>query len=171
MQPRRTVFVFLLAGAAVTGCAAGASESAASFTPEDSAGVRASIDDWVKATHERDTALFRRTIAADIVMYPGNQAATTGADAAVALFTSNPDFSSFVVNVEELTGYADAAYDRGTFTADLKLPDGTVVSDTGSFATKFTKGADGRWVHQWVIWHSNRAPVPAPATPLVRTPR
>ncbi|HYC50903.1 MAG TPA: DUF4440 domain-containing protein [Gemmatimonadaceae bacterium] len=162
MQPRRTVFTILLVSAAIMGCAAGASETAPSFTPEDSTAIRASIDGWIKATLDRDTALFRTTITDDVLMYPGNQAPVRGADAAVATLAANPTFTSFKVDVHELDGHGDVAYDHGIFTVDVRLPDGIVVSDTGSFATKFRKGADGKWAHQWVMWHSNRPAAPAP---------
>ena len=162
----RRLFTMLLATdiAVATGCAGISSENAATFSAEDSAAVRASIDKWVKGTLERDYALFGQSMTPDVILYPGNAAPVRGREAALAFVKTYPPMSTFVVNVAELTGSGDAAYDHGTYTATVQLPNGGVAHDTGSFSTIFQRQSDGSWAHHRVIFHSNLAPaVPATA--------
>lgn len=160
---------YAIAVIAAAGCAAKTPETAAaSFTPQDSMAIQASIDKWVKGALSRDYAMFAQSVTPDVILYPGNAASIRGRDAAVTFVKNYPPMTAFVVNVAELTGHGDAAFDHGTFTATFTLPNGAVVNDTGSFATIFRRQPDSSWAHHRVIFHSNLPPAPAPSAPPTR---
>jgi ketosteroid isomerase-like protein len=153
-------------------CAAKGPDGAATFTAEDSLAVQASTDKWIKGSLERNYDLFAESITPDVILYPGNAPPVRGREAALAFVKTYPPMSSFVVNVAELTGRGDVAFDHGTYTSTMTLPNGTVVNDTGSFAAVFKRQADGSWAHHRVIFHSSLPPAPpAPATPASRIDR
>ena len=163
-----TTFVALLVA---IGCSAGAPESSApEFTAADSTAVRASADKWVSTLLAKDFAGWGTSVSSDVVLYPPNSKPITGRDAAVAFVTAYPPIEKFEINVEELTGRGDVAYDRGTFTLQAKLPNGTQLSDTGSFFSVFRRQADGGWQHSRVMWTSH-IPTPAPPAPPARRAR
>ena len=152
----------LLLATALTGCAAN-SESEAVFTPEDSLAVNVSADQWVQGSLKQDWAMFEKSMTPDVILYPGNAAPVRGREAAMAFVKAYPKFETFQVDVAELVGDGRHAYDHGTFTASVRLPNGTVVHDTGSFSALFRKQPDGTWAHHRVIFHSNLPPAAPPA--------
>jgi ketosteroid isomerase-like protein len=165
---RLTTYLALVVAA---GCSARASESAvAEFTPADSAAIRASGDKWVSTSLSRDFAAWGTTVTSDVVMYPPNSKPVLGRDAAVAFVTAFPTIEQFNINVDEVTGIGDVAYDRGTFTMQAKLPNGMVVHDTGSFFSVFRRQPDNSWQHSRVMW-TTHAPMPAPPPPPARRAR
>ena len=103
------------------------------------------------------------TVSGDVVMNPPNVKPVVGRDAAIAYVKAFPTVTQFAINVEELVGMGDKAVDRGTFTLQAKLPNGTLVSDTGSFMSVFSRQADGSWQHSRVMWVSHLPSPPAPA--------
>jgi ketosteroid isomerase-like protein len=42
-------------------------------------------------------------------------------------------------------GREDIAYDGGTYSLDLTLPDGTVLKEKGNYSLVWTKQSDGKW--------------------------
>jgi len=167
VQHLTTFVAFVVA----TGCSAGAPESSApEFTAADSTAVRASADKWVSTLLAKDFAGWGTSVSSDVVLYPPNSKPVTGRDAGVAFVTAYPPIEKFEINVEELTGRGDVAYDRGTFTLQAKLPNGTQLSDTGSFFSVFRRQADGGWQHSRVMWTSH-IPTPAPPAPPARRAR
>jgi ketosteroid isomerase-like protein len=162
---RWSVIVTLSAAAALSACAA-TSDGATVFTAADSAGVRASTELWRTSSLSRDFDAWGRSVTADVVLYPPNLKPISGRDAAIAYMKTYPTITKFEVNVEETVGRSDAATDRGQFYLTARLPDGTIVNDTGSFLSLFRKQADGTWAHSRVMWNSNLPVPPAPpATP------
>lgn len=140
--------------------------SAPEFTAADSTGVRASADKWVSTILAKDFDGWGTSVTSDVVMYPPNSKPVVGRDAAVAFVRSYPPIEQFAINVDEVTGRGDVAYDRGTFTLQAKLPNGAQISDTGSFFSVFRRQPDGGWQHSRVMWTSHipaAAPPPAPA--------
>src|SRR5438552_14186617 len=111
--------------ASLTSCKKeGAESEEAQFTPKDSTAVRASVDKWVSTLLARDFDGWATTVTSDVVLYPPNGSPTTGRDAAVAFVKAYPTITSFVFSPEEVTGNGNVAYDRGTYTTTVKLPDG-----------------------------------------------
>ena len=154
--------------AVVGGCTAGASKSdMAAFTAADSTAVRAGADKWVSTILARDFDGWGSNVSSDVVLYPPNSKPVTGRDAAVAFVKAYPVISKFDITVDEITGRGDVAYDRGTYTLQGKLPDGTPMSDTGSFFTVYHRAADGSWPHSRVMWVSHLPPA-APPAPAAR---
>ena len=154
----------------VAGCAAGASESMPEFTPGDSAAVRASADKWVSTLLAKDFAGWGTSVTSDVVMYPPNSKPIVGREAGIAFVTAYPPMESFTISVDEVTGRGDVAYDRGTFSIRAKLPDGTTMSDSGSFVSVFRRQDDGGWQHSRVMW-TTHAPMPAAPPPPARQAR
>lgn len=153
----------------IIGCTSGASESAdAPFTAADSAAVRAGADKWVSTTLARDFDAFGANLSSDVVLYPPNAKPIVGRDAAVAYVKAYPTITKFNINVDEVSGRGDVAYDRGTFTLEAKLPNGMVVNDTGSFFTVFRRQSDGSWPHSRVMWNTH---IPAPTAPAPPAPK
>lgn len=165
MRRRVVALVILTMLTTVVSCAAGTPSAAGAFTPQDSASVQTSVDAWVNGALKRDFALFGTSVTPDVVLYPPNAAAVRGREAVVEFVKTYPPMSAFNVNIAELIGRGDVAFDHGTFTLALTLPNGAVVNDTGSFATIFKKQSDGTWAHHRVIFHSNLPPVPAAPAP------
>jgi ketosteroid isomerase-like protein len=160
-----------LALVVAVGCSTAASESAvAEFTPADSSAIRASADKWVTTLLAKDFDGWGTTVSSDVVLYPPNSKPVTGRDAAIAFTKAYPPIEQFAINVDELTGIGDVAYDRGTYTTQVKLPNGIVMSDTGSFFSVFRRQPDGGWQHSRVMWTSH-APLPTPPAPPARRAR
>jgi ketosteroid isomerase-like protein len=157
--------------AALLGCAANASETAATFTAQDSLAVTASTEAWVNGALKRDFTLFATSVTPDVILYPANAKQVQGREAAVEFVKNYPVMSVFNVNVAELVGRGDVAFDHGTYTTTLTLPNGAVVNDTGSFASLFKKQPDGTWAHHRVMFHSNLPPLPAPVAAPVPAAR
>lgn len=149
----------------IAGCAAKEPSGTASFTPQDSAAVQTSVDAWVNGVLKRDFALFGSSVTPDVVLYPANGAAVRGREAVVEFIKTYPPITAFKVDIAELIGRGDVAFDHGTFTLTIAPPTGAVVNDTGSFATIFKKQSDGTWAHHRVIFHSNLPPMPAAPAP------
>lgn len=164
---RWSFIVTPLAVATISACAA-TSDGAGAFTAADSAGVKTSTELWRTSSLSRDFDAWARSVTPDVVLYPPNLKPITGRDAAVAYMKSYPEITKFEVTTEELVGRGDAATDRGQFMLTAKLPDGTVVNDTGSFVSLFRKQADGTWAHSRVMWHSNLPVPPAPPVAPVK---
>lgn len=145
----------------------------AAFTPQDSSAVRVEIEKWRTTLLAQDFNKWGTSVTSDVVMYPPNQQKTVGRDAAVAFVTAYPKITKFDIEVDELGGQGDLAYDRGTYTITAIGPNNATINDKGSFLSTFRRQPDGTWPHSRVMWHSD-LPVPTepatkPATPATRT--
>lgn len=136
-------------------------------TPElssaDAAAVRANIDAYASAALAGDWDAWGKTLADDVVYMPPNQAPLLGRDAAVSFGKSFPKITSLTITPEDVTGRADLAYARGKYSYAATLPDGSAVSESGSFLEIHRRQADGTWLHSQVMWHADSPPPPAPA--------
>ena len=166
---RWSISLALFAVAATSGCAATPSTDATAFSAADSNAVRASAELWRTSALAHDFDGWARSMTPDVVLYPPNLKPITGRDAAIAYMKAYPPITKFDIMIDEIVGRGDAATDRGQFVLSAKLPDGTVVNDTGSFMSLFRRQADGTWGHNRVMWTSN-LPVPpaAPAAPATK---
>ena len=162
----RAARVLSLFGVVVTavGCAAGASETAGTFTAADSASVRASGDKWASTIVAKDFEGWSTTVSPDVVMLPPNAKAVVGRAAATEYVKAYPPISKFTIDVEEIWGSGDVAYDRGKYYLTLTLPNGIVVNDTGAFLSIFRRQPDSTWAHDRVMWNSS-LPLPTPPAP------
>ena len=168
MRPSRWPLLCVAAAAAVAvaGCRAAESNVAPSFTLADSTAVRTSVANWASTIVARDFDGWAATITPDVILNPPNSRPIVGRAAAVDYVRNYPVITKFDVVVEEQWGRENAAYNRGTFMLALKLPDGTVATDTGSFVSIFRRQSDGTWAHDRVMWNSNlpsHPPAPAQA--------
>jgi ketosteroid isomerase-like protein len=159
MRTTRFGFLSSFAVVAIIGCTA-STGSAPVFTTADSTAVAATIEKWRTTILARDFDGWATTVTEDVVLHAPNTKPIVGRAAAVDYIKAYPEITKFDVVVHEQSGHGDMAHDRGTFMIDLKLPDGTAVSDTGSFFSVFHRG-DGTWPHHRVMWNSH-IPVPAP---------
>jgi ketosteroid isomerase-like protein len=166
MRTTRFALLGSLAVAAITGCtAAGAGHD---FSAADSTAVAASIEKWRATLLARDFDAWGTTTSTDVEMYAPNTKPIVGRAAAVDYVKAYPEITGFTTTIREIMGHADNAHAHGSFTIDLKLPDGTAVHDTGSFMSVFARG-DGTWPHHRVMWNSHLpAPPPPPPAPTTR---
>jgi ketosteroid isomerase-like protein len=147
---------------------AGCRQPSAEISSEDAAGVRAQIDEYVRASLAGDIQAWGNTLAPDAVTMPPNAAPLEGREAAIEWFKGFPKITSFTVEPTEVTGSGDVAYARGTYTFTAALPDGSSVTDRGSFLEIHRRAADGTWPYTRLIWHSD---TPPPASAGAADPR
>jgi len=105
-----------------------------------------------------------KIFATNVVYMPPNMQPLMGRDAAVAFGKGFPKLTSLTLTADEVHGRGDLAIDRGRYAYSAMMPDGSTVSDSGSFVNVYRKQADGTWPYTHVIWHSN-LPVPVPPPP------
>lgn len=160
MRATRVLSLFA-AAVTVVGCTAGASETASTFTAADSAGVRASADKWVSTLLAKDFQGWGASVSPDVVLHPPNAKPITGRAAAIEFVRSYPPITKFEIQVDELWGSGDVAYDRGRFATAVTLPNGVVVNDSGTFMSIFRRQPDSTWAHDRVMWNSS-LPLPTP---------
>lgn len=128
----------------------------------DKEAVKAHIEKYRQAVLAADWDAWGRTLAADVFASPPNVAPMTGREAAVAWVKTFPKITGLTVNVDEVTGRGDLAYARGTYGLSLTLPDGSPMTERGSFLEVHRRQADGTWPYTHLMYHSTE---PLPAAP------
>lgn len=129
----------------------------------DVAAIRANIDAYVRTALAGDWDAWGKTLATDVVYMPPNQPALLGREAVVAFGKSFPKLTRLSVTPEDVTGRGDLAYARGKYSYAATLPDGSTISESGSFLEIHRRQADGSWLYTQLIWHADSPPAPAPA--------
>lgn len=144
----------------LTACERGASE----LSQRDQDAVRAQINKYVQAALAADWDTWGTTLAADVYYSPPNLAPLAGRDAAVAWAKTFPKITGLTVNADEVTGRGDLAYARGTYALNVTLPDGSPMTERGSFLQVHRRQPDGTWPYTHAMYHSTDAlPAPPPA--------
>lgn len=147
----------------LTACAA----TAPGLSEADKTAVRAVIDTYVKHANANDWDAWGATLAEDVVFSPPNLAPLKGRAAVVAWAKTFPKVNSLVANVEEVDGRGDVAYTRGTYSQSVVLPDGTPMTEKGTFLEVHRKQADGSWPYTHLMFHSTD-PLPPPPPAAVK---
>jgi ketosteroid isomerase-like protein len=164
-NPRWSSLLEPFAVAAFISACAAPSGDGNQFTAADSSAVRASTELWRTSIVAQNFDAWAKSVTPDVVMYPPNSKPVNGRDAAVAYVKAYPQITKFDLNIDEIVGRGDAATDRGQFALTVKLPNGSVANDTGSFVSLFRRQPDGSWAHSRVMWNSN---LPVPGTSASR---
>ena len=160
-MPRHTALPTTLLLAVFLG---GCRSAATSFSDADAAAIRVQIKKYADAALAADWDAWGQTLAPDVIALPPNSPPIVGRDAAVAYARTYPKLTRLVETVDEVVGTADLAYARGRYSLGATLPDGSTVTDDGSFLRIHRRAADGSWPHVRWIWHSDmRIAVPSPA--------
>lgn len=141
----------------LTACERGASE----LSQRDQDAIRASINKRVQAALAADWDTWGTTLAADYYDSPPNRTPVRGREAMVAWAKTFPKITDLTVNADEITGRGDLAYARGTYTQSVTLPDGSPMTERGSFLQIHRRQPDGTWLYTHVAHHSTDA-LPAP---------
>ena len=128
----------------------------------DKAAVQATLDKYAKAAVANDWDTWGTTLANDVFYSPPNLAPMTGRAAAVTWAKTFPKVVSLEPKVDEISGRGDLAYARGTYTLVVTMPDGSPMTDHGSFLEIHRKQADGSWPYTALEYHSTD-PLPTPA--------
>jgi ketosteroid isomerase-like protein len=134
---------------------------ASDFTDQDASAVRAPIDTYVSAALAADWDTWGNTLSADVIFFPPNQAPLVGHDAVMAWVREFPTMTSFTAAPDEVWGTGDLAFAHGTYSYTATLPDGSAITEQGTYVNIFRLQADGSWRYTHNIWHSN-LPAPAP---------
>jgi len=141
----------------------------AELSQADKDAVKAQIEKYRQASIAGDWTTWGTTLASDVVISPAHMAPLMGRDAAVAWGKSFPKISNLTVNVDEVSGRGDVAYDRGTYVLNLAMPDGSTSTEHGTFLEVHRRQADGTWPYTHLSFHSTD-PVPPAPTPAAATP-
>jgi ketosteroid isomerase-like protein len=154
----RTIAVSLIL-AVVVGCANQTSD----LSEADKNAVKAQVEKYRQASLASDWDTWGNTLASDVQVFPPNMQPLNGRAAAVAWVKTFPKLTGFTVNIEEVSGHGDVAYDRGTYELKMSMPDGSSASDHGVFLEVHRRQSDGTWPYTRLMFHSTD-PLPAPAT-------
>ncbi len=131
------------------------------FTDRDASAVRALIDTYVSAILAADWDTWGNTLSSDVIFFPPNQAPLVGHDAVMAWIREFPTLTSLTAVPDEVSGTGDLAYAHGTYSYTATLPDGSAITEQGTWVNIFRLQADGFWQYTHNIWHSS---LPASAT-------
>ncbi len=157
MNPRLTSALFALLGLSAvlfTGSSAVAADMDAS------AKVLAKLDDaWSAAAGKRDANLTASYYADNAVLYPPNEPAVVGREAAVKIWTAmlaDPTFTlSWKTLHAEVSASGDLGYTTGSYEDSYKGPDGKLVTEKGKYVCVWKKGKDGVWKAIHDTWNSD----------------
>jgi ketosteroid isomerase-like protein len=152
--------------AIILGCGGGASSgvSQADLSQADKDAVKAQIDQYRRASLAQDWDAWGNTLDPDVIVSPPNMQPLNGRAAAVAWGKAFPRITGFTVNVEEVSGHGDLAYDRGTYELKMTMPDGSPASDRGTFLEVHRRSPNGTWPYTRLMFHSTE-PLPAASPP------
>lgn len=150
----------LLAGALLVACAGQPGPSEA-----DLAMARSISPAFMKAAEAKDAEAAAALYSEDAMVMPPGAPAVKGR-AAIEAFWRKMMLSAIrrvTLATTDLGMSGDIAYETGTYTLDLTLPDGSPASDGGKYITLMRRQADGSWKMTHDMWSSD-APAPASAS-------
>lgn len=130
------------------------------ITEKDSEAIRSVMETYVSTALAADWDAWGKTITSDGIFCPPNQEPLVGREAIVDWGHAFPKLTSFIATPIEVMGRTDMAYAYGPYSFTATLPDGSSISDQGSYVNIFQKQLDGSWLYSRGIWHSN-SPLPA----------
>jgi uncharacterized protein (TIGR02246 family) len=136
----------------------------AGLSEADRTAIRQGQENYVKLANARDSKGIAALYAEDAIVLPPSQAAVQGRAAIQAWAEAHPLFSNFQVQILEIEGRGDLAYDRGTYSETVTPAGAAPIEDHGKYLTIFRKQADGSWKCVRDIFNSD-LPLPAPEQP------
>ena len=154
MRLSKAAPIFATLTLAIAACQTGA----APLSDEDIAALRAGSDTWAELVVAGNWAALVETYTEDAIFMPPNEAAIQGRANILAWMEAFPPISEARLTIQEIDGYGDLAYIRGTFAMTLSIA-GVEVLDTGKYIEIHRKQADGSWPMAVDIFNSD-LPVP-----------
>jgi uncharacterized protein (TIGR02246 family) len=136
----------------------------AGLSEADRTAIRQADENYVKLANAKDFKGAAALYAEDAIVLPPNQAAVQGRAAIQAFLEASPPTSNFQVQILEIEGGADLAYERGTYSETVTPTGAAPIEDRGKYLTTWRKQADGSWKMLRDIWNSD-LPLPAPEKP------
>ena len=143
---------FFLAVLVIAACTPRTEQAATSDTvaAPDPAADRAAIErvrsDWIAAAERDDAAAVANLYVDDAVMVGSDTPLARGREAIREGLTQGfATASGLEVNSEDLTVSDDVAYDYGTYTQTIRMPDGQTRSGGGHYLVVLKRQADGSW--------------------------
>jgi ketosteroid isomerase-like protein len=131
--------------------------------------IKQMVQDFVSAYNAKDAAKVASFFSANAAIMPANRSTLRGVELVKGFYEGRwKDDGAANLNVEPLNvdGHGPMGFVAGTFSLDLKGPDGTGTShDRGKIVWIVHKYA-GQWKFEWQIMSSDlpvAAPVAAPA--------
>lgn len=123
-----------------------AGPSIAAITAEDRAAITKLSEGFGVAMVAADWDTLAAAYTPDAILYPSDAPAVTGHDEIKKSFAGFPPIKAFDAKIEELEGYGDLAYLRGSAVMTMALPDGTEAKASGKYIEIYRKQADGSWL-------------------------
>lgn len=122
-------------------------------------------NEWLKT--KNDSAITAAYDSAGILMPPG-MPAVRGLDNIRAFWAQIWAMNATLqLAVEDVVVDGNLAVDRGTWTWEQPLPDGSTMKDNGKYLVSWKK-VNGQWKVVEDMWNSDNPPPPAPAAPATR---
>lgn len=150
---RYTFLIAVLSCTLLVGCSTPPEPTAdpvpaiAAFADEDRQKIAADDRAFEEAFNTGDWDAILAFYAEDAVVLAFGGAPIQGHDAIRALFSSLPPVKGLTLVDDELVGFGDHVYQRGTISMTLMLPDGTEVPFKGNFLVTRERQADGTWLY------------------------
>ncbi len=135
----------------------------AGLSEADRTAIRQGDENYVKLANAKDFKGAAALYAEDAIVLPPNQAAVQGRAAIQAALETSP-VSNFQLQILEIEGRGDLAYERGTYSETVTTTGAAPIEDRGKYLTIWRKQADGSWKMLRDIWNSD-LPLPAPEKP------
>ncbi len=135
----------------------------AGLSEADRTAIRQGDENFVKLANAKDFKGAAALYAEDAILLLPNQAAVQGRAAIQAALETSP-VSNFQLQILEIEGGADLAYERGTYSETATPIGAAPIEDRGKYLTIWRKQADGSWKMLRDIWNSD-LPLPAPEKP------
>jgi ketosteroid isomerase-like protein len=154
MRLCRTVPILTTLSLAVAACQAGI----APLSDEDVASIRAVHDSWHEHIVAGNWSAVVELYTEDVVVMPPNEAAIQGRANLLAWMEAYPEILEANLSIQEIDGYGDIAYVRGTYAMTVSIG-GMEVRDTGKYVEIRRKQGDGSWPLAVDIFNSD---LPAP---------
>jgi len=142
------------------------------FGKEDAVQIRQLVTDFVAAYNAKDVAKIGTLFSANSAVLPPNRSTLRGIDPVKGFFEGrwNDDgATNLVVEVQAVDGHGPMGFVAGSFSLDLKGPDGAGTGrDRGKVLWIVHKYA-GNWKFEWQIMSSDLPPAEPPAPADVKT--
>lgn len=140
-------FLFLLANALLFSCNPGNTNPVVPPTHTSMVNVDSLNALFLSGWNNKDSVAIMSTLSLDAVVM-NDSLIHTGTDAIASKWVSggikvlsNIKTSSVVKNTSD-----KLAYDGGTYTLDLTIPNGPVLKEKGNYSLVWTRQDDGRWL-------------------------
>lgn len=156
MKLHRLPLALLAFSLVFTACQQGAQP----LSDEDMAELRSFHDRWVPAMTSGDWDALYALYTEDCVIMPPNQPEVVGRAAARASAEASPRITEAVLLIDEIDGYGDLAFVRGTYSMTMMI-EGQPVQDEGKYIEVRRKQTNGSWLISRDIFNSDLPAAPA----------